>query len=101
MFGAREFALMPAGSFFVNTARGRLVDEDALVAALESGHLGGAALDVFRYEPLQADSPLLHAPRTCCSPLTPAASPRPSRTCSSCARLPGWRQADVAGAAGS
>ena len=68
MFGAREFALMPPGSFFVNTARGRLVDEDALVAALESGHLGGAALDVFVYEPLQADSPLLRRPESAAHP---------------------------------
>ena len=70
MFGAREFALMPEGSYFVNTARGRLVDEDALVAALESGHLGGAALDVFWYEPLQADSPLLRAPKLLLTPHT-------------------------------
>jgi phosphoglycerate dehydrogenase-like enzyme len=70
MFGAREFALMPEGSFFVNTARGRLVDEDALVAALDSGHLGGAALDVFFYEPLPADSPLLRAPNLLLTPHT-------------------------------
>ena len=70
MFGAREFELMPAGSFFVNTARGRLVDEDALVAALESGHLAGAALDVFFYEPLPPDSPLLGAPNLLLTPHT-------------------------------
>jgi len=70
MFGAREFGLMPEGSFFVNTARGRLVDEDALVGALESGHLAGAALDVFFYEPLPADSPLLRAPNLLLTPHT-------------------------------
>jgi glyoxylate reductase len=59
MMGAREFALMPAGSFFVNTSRGRLVDEQALVEAVASGHLAGVALDVFEMEPLPADSPLL------------------------------------------
>lgn len=59
MMGAREFALMPAGSFFVNTSRGRLVDEQALVDAVASGHLAGVALDVFEMEPLPADSPLL------------------------------------------
>src|SRR5215813_2589034 len=68
MMGEREFALMRPGSFFVNTARGRLVDEEALGAALESGHLAGAALDVFRYEPLPKDSPLLRAPNLILTP---------------------------------
>ncbi|HWM11035.1 MAG TPA: NAD(P)-dependent oxidoreductase [Solirubrobacteraceae bacterium] len=70
MMGAREFALMPRGAFFVNTARGRLVDEAALVEALESGHLGGAALDVFWMEPLPPDSPLLRAPNLVLTPHT-------------------------------
>jgi len=70
MMGEREFARMPRGSFFVNTARGRLVDEDALVDALSSGHLAGAALDVFWYEPLPADSPLLSAPNLLLTPHT-------------------------------
>ena len=70
MMGEREFALMRQGSFFVNTARGRLVDEKALAAALERGHLAGAALDVFWYEPLPKDSPLLDIPNLILTPHT-------------------------------
>lgn len=70
MMGAREFALMPEGSFFVNTARGRLVDEDALMAALHSGHLAGAGLDVFWWEPILADSPLRSTPNLLMTPHT-------------------------------
>jgi phosphoglycerate dehydrogenase-like enzyme len=59
MFGEREFNLMKPGAFFINTSRGRLVDEDALVEALRAQKIGGAGLDVFRYEPLPKDHPLL------------------------------------------
>jgi D-3-phosphoglycerate dehydrogenase len=58
MIGARELALMPKNSILVNVSRGGLIDEPALVASLESGHLDGAGLDVFETEPLPLDSPL-------------------------------------------
>jgi D-3-phosphoglycerate dehydrogenase len=59
LFNAEVFAKMKTGAFLVNTARGPLVDEDALIAALDSGHLGGAALDVVTAEPLAKASKLL------------------------------------------
>ena len=68
LIGAAELALLPRGAFVVNVARGGLVKEDALVDALESGHLGGAALDVTEEEPLPLGHPLLAAPRLILTP---------------------------------
>jgi D-3-phosphoglycerate dehydrogenase len=59
MFGADQFAAMRPGAVFINTARGGLVDQDALLGALDSGQLFGAGLDVTSPEPLPADHPLL------------------------------------------
>jgi glyoxylate reductase len=57
-FGEREFAMMKPTAFLINTARGRLIDDDALISALRDHRIAGAALDTFRYEPLPADHPL-------------------------------------------
>jgi len=70
MMNAQVFAKMKTGAYLVNTARGPLIDEAALVAALDSGHLGGAGLDVVASEPLAKDSPLLGRDNVIISPHT-------------------------------
>ena len=57
--GAKELSLMKRGAMIVNTARGRIIDEAALIEALRSGHISAAALDVFEVEPLKQGNPLL------------------------------------------
>ena len=59
MLGEREFKKMKKGSYIVNTSRGAVIDEDALIEALKKRIIAGAALDVFEKEPLSKDSPLL------------------------------------------
>ena len=68
MFDARAFAAMPKGSFFINIARGSLVDSLALMEALRSGHIAGAGLDVTHHEPMPAGDPLWSAPNVLVTP---------------------------------
>ena len=59
LIGAREFALMKSGAYFINTARGPVVVETALIDALKNNRIAGAAIDVFEQEPVAPDNPLL------------------------------------------
>jgi len=68
LFNAAMFGAMKPGAIFINTARGGHVVTDDLLAALRSGYLGGAYLDVFETEPLPADNPLWNAPNLLISP---------------------------------
>lgn len=68
LMNAQRLAKMKPTAYLINTARGSLVDEEALVAALHAGQIAGAALDVFEREPLPADHPLRQAPNVVLSP---------------------------------
>jgi phosphoglycerate dehydrogenase-like enzyme len=68
LLDAQAISAIKPGAYFVNVGRGKTVDEGALVEALESGHLSGAALDVFEEEPLPEESPLWELPNVIVSP---------------------------------
>ncbi len=74
MVGAAELALLPKGAALVNCARGGIVDEAALAAALSAGHLSGAGIDVFDAEPPPPDHPLLALPNVFLTPHSAAAT---------------------------
>ncbi|AQZ49946.1 D-2-hydroxyacid dehydrogenase [Martelella mediterranea] len=80
LFSAREFALMRPSAFIINMARGPVIDEEALTAALRSGAIAGAGLDVFDREPLPPDAPIWDAPNVLITPhMTPALPDRARR----------------------
>jgi D-2-hydroxyacid dehydrogenase (NADP+) len=76
LIGAGELAKMKRGARLINVGRGSLLDEDALIRSLESGALGGAAIDVAQTEPLPTGSPLWKAPNLFITPHTSALSDR-------------------------
>jgi glyoxylate/hydroxypyruvate reductase A len=68
MMDAEFFALLPQGAWVINVARGQMLVEEDLIAALDSGHLAGAVLDVFQTEPLPDDSPIWRHPKITATP---------------------------------
>jgi D-2-hydroxyacid dehydrogenase (NADP+) len=73
LIGQKQVAAMKRGAFLVNIGRGKLIVDEAIVEGLRSGHLGGAALDVFTHEPLDAGSPYWDLPNVIVTPHTSGA----------------------------
>ena len=70
LMGAAQFAQLPKGAVVINVGRAKIIDTDALIAALTRGHLGGASLDVFPQEPLPSEHPLWKTPNVLLTPHT-------------------------------
>jgi phosphoglycerate dehydrogenase-like enzyme len=68
LIGRGQLALMKPTAYLVNTARGPIVQQDALIEALEAGNIGGAGIDVYDTEPLPPDHPMRHLPRSIITP---------------------------------
>jgi phosphoglycerate dehydrogenase-like enzyme len=68
LINTRRLALLPKGAYILNVSRGEVIDEAAMIASLQGGHLGGAYLDVFETEPLPAESPLWSLPNVIITP---------------------------------
>ncbi|MCC7113334.1 MAG: glyoxylate/hydroxypyruvate reductase A [Burkholderiales bacterium] len=76
LVGARTLSRLPRDAYVIGASRGGIIDEEALLAAIETGRLAGAAFDVYAAEPLPADNPLWRHPQVLCTPHV-AAMPRP------------------------
>jgi D-3-phosphoglycerate dehydrogenase len=81
MINAESLGLMKRSAYLINTARGGLIDEPALAAALNAGRIAGAGLDVFTLEPMQPDNPLLTAERLVMSPHIAGATEEAAERC--------------------
>ena len=75
IIGGAELALLPRGAHIINVGRGQLIDEPALIEALQTGQVGGAALDVFVVEPLPVDNPLWDMPNVIVTPHSAGGTP--------------------------